>query len=323
MSASLRHYQSSFDDAGKFGRSITRVYRPVFDHDDGRQARVSPVEGEGRSGFRASISAHELDGVVLSRVRASGHEVDYQGMVSPDESALKIYYVSSGTAVIRQDGREKTVEPGQLGVHDSMHPYQIWTDTGFDSLIMVVPKSRLTSLGPAYSDLSAARFTVSDGAGQLVLPYLQGMTRGLDVVARSQGRQIVRSTVDLLTMLFASSLGPIQNGPEHKKARQRDEIGGWIRDHLRDGDLSPGRIAAAHFISTRALHALFAEVGTTVGALVRELRLERAKELLIVHPNCPIAEVGRWSGFTDPSYFSRVFKQNFGMTPGEFRTVGT
>lgn len=312
----------SFTDAAVFGENITRVYRPVFHDDEGRQANVETVDRPGQRGFRASLSAHELDGVVLSTVDVTGHEVDYQGTVDPDDSALKIYYVSSGTAVIRQEGREQIVEAGQLGVHDSMQPYQIWTETGFDSLVMVVPKTRLLSLGTGYADLSAARFTAGEGAGCLVLPYLQGLAGGLDEVIRGQGRQIVRSTVDLLTMLFSSAVGTVPEEPELRRARQREEILGWIREHLLDADLSPGRIAAAHLMSTRALHALFAEAGTTVGTVVRQSRLERARELLVLHPGWTLAEVGRWSGFADPSYFSRVFRQEFGMSPGQFRAAG-
>ena len=314
--------RASFDDAAVFGENITRVYRPVFHDDEGRRANVEVVDSPGQRGFRASLSAHERDGVVLSTVDATGHEVDYQGTVDPADSALKIYYVSSGTAVIRQEGREQTVEAGQLGVHDSMQPYQIWTETGFGSLIMVVPKSRLLMLGSGYADLSAARFTSVEGAGRMVLPYLQGLAGGLDEVVRAQGQQIVRSTVDLLTMLFTSAVGSAPDGPELTRVRRREDIEGWIREHLLDDDLSPGRIASAHFMSVRALHALFAEADTTVGTLVRALRLERARELLILHPTWTLAEVGRWSGFSDPSYFSRVFRREFGMSPGEFRAAG-
>ncbi|AJE33879.1 AraC family transcriptional regulator [Corynebacterium humireducens NBRC 106098 = DSM 45392] len=313
---------ASFDDAALFGESITRVYRPVFHDDDGRRANVEVVDRPGGRGFHAALSAHERDGVVLSTVNVTGHEVDYRGTVAPDDSALKIYYVSSGTAVIRQEGREQTVEAGQLGVHDSMQPYQIWTETGFDSLIMVVPKSRLLTLGAGYADLSAARFTAGEGAGRVVLPYLQGLAGGLDEVIRGQGQQLVRSTVDLLTMLFASAVGSAPDSPELRRRRRREDVEAWIREHLLDADLSPGRIASAHFMSTRALHALFAEVDTTVGTVVRRLRLDRARELLILHPTWALAEVGRWSGFSDPSYFSRAFRREFGMSPGEFRAAG-
>lgn len=314
-------HAATFDDSETFGRSITRVYRPVFHDDAGRRAMVSPVSTRREGAFRADLRSCQLDDVVLSTAQVSGHEVTYAGSVAPEESALKIYYVLDGTAVIRQDGREQTIEPGQLGVHDSMQPYQVWTETGFDSLIMVVPKSRLLTLGQGYADLSAARFTPGDGAGRVVLPYLQGLASGLDEVTRGHGRQMVRSTVDLLTMLFGSAVGAPAPDSGQRRADRRADILGWIDDHLLDQDLTPGRIAAEHFLSTRSLHGLFAEIDTTVGRVVRQRRLERAQELLILHPTMAVAEVGRWSGFADPSYFTRVFRREFGLTPGEFRTT--
>lgn len=312
-------HHATFDDVDSFGRNITNVYRPVFHDSGGRQAHVTAVGRSGKSDFRASLSAHELDGVVLSTVEVSGHEVDYQGSVKPDQSALKIYYVVAGTAVIRQGSREQTVEAGQLGVHDSMQPYSIWTDTGFDSLIMVVPKSRLLTLGPGYEDLSAARFTAQDSAGRMVLPFLNGVAGGLDEAVSAHGRHMVRSTVDLLTMLFTSAVGSSTTDHEMARMRKREEIEEWIRGHLHEVDLSPGRIAADHFMSIRSLHALFAEAGTTVGTIVRELRLDRARELLVTHPGLSVSEIGRITGYADPSYFNRVFRQDIGCTPGQFR----
>lgn len=313
--------RASFDDAEAFGSSITRIYRPVFQDGAGREAAVTPVAEPRNPGFRASIFSHQIDDLVLSTVRASGHEVDYAGTVAPDDSALKIYYILEGTAVIRQGNREETLEQGQLGVHDSMNPYRVWTDTGFNSLIMVVPKTRLLTLGEGYADLRATRFTAGEGAGQMVLPYLQGLAGNLDEITRSHGRQVMRSTVDLLTLLFGTAVGTPEDSPEQRRAAQRRDITGWILEHLPDEDLSPGRIAAAHYMSLRSLHALFAETDTTVGAVVRQLRLELARELLIAHPTVPVAEIGRRSGFSDPSHFTRSFRRAFEHTPGEFRAA--
>lgn len=312
----------TFDDAEAFGRSITRVYRPVFEDDPRRRAAVSPVAAPGAGGFRADLRSYQVDDVVLSTVRASGHEVTYGGSVDPGDSALKIYYVLDGTAVIRQEGREQTVERGQLGVHDSMDPYQVWTGTGFDSLIMVVPKSRLRSLGAGYHDLRAARFTADEGPGRVALPYLRGLAGGIDEVGHGHGHQIARVTVDMLTMLFGATLGVAPPSAEDRRTRQRADVEQWISRNLLAEDLSPGRIAAEHFMSTRALHNLFAEAGTTVGSVVRELRLALAGELLLRHPGAPVAEVARRAGFTDPSYFARCFRRRFECTPSQFRDGG-
>jgi len=52
---------------------------------------------------------------------------------------------------------------------------------------------------------------------------------------------------------------------------------------------------------------------------VREVRLERAGEY-IRETQLTVSEISYKVGIEDPRYFSRCFKQKFGMTPSEFRT---
>ena len=57
---------------------------------------------------------------------------------------------------------------------------------------------------------------------------------------------------------------------------------------------------------------------TTIGNYLREIRLENAKRDLIETQNS-LAEIALNNGFSDQSHFSRLFKQNFGVTPSQFR----
>ena len=50
------------------------------------------------------------------------------------------------------------------------------------------------------------------------------------------------------------------------------------------------------------------------------MRLARARELL-KNPRTPIKEISAAAGFNDQNYFSRIFKNKFGITPTEFRNV--
>lgn len=147
----------------------------------------------------------------------------------------------------------------------------------------------------------------------MALPYLRGLAHGIDEVGRGHGHQIARATVDMLTMLFGAALGTAPPEAEDRRARQRDAVEQWIGRNL---------LAAEHFMSTRTLHSLFAEVGTTVGEVVRGHRLALAGELLMRHPGLPVAEVARRAGFADPSYFARSFRRRFGCAPSRFRDGG-
>lgn len=60
------------------------------------------------------------------------------------------------------------------------------------------------------------------------------------------------------------------------------------------------------------------QMGTTVGAYLNDMRLENAKKML-ADTERTINEVALNTGFSDQSYFSKVFLQKYGITPSEYR----
>lgn len=55
---------------------------------------------------------------------------------------------------------------------------------------------------------------------------------------------------------------------------------------------------------------------------LRIVRLKRAASLLVTDRNVSIAEVSYQVGFNDPLYFSRCFKQQFGVSPSNYQKKG-
>ncbi|WP_375450920.1 AraC family transcriptional regulator [uncultured Devosia sp.] len=62
------------------------------------------------------------------------------------------------------------------------------------------------------------------------------------------------------------------------------------------------------------------QLGTSIKAEQLRQRLDGAKELLATSA-LPIAAIAEASGFSDPYYFSRLFKRREGMTPSQFRQL--
>jgi AraC-like DNA-binding protein len=54
-----------------------------------------------------------------------------------------------------------------------------------------------------------------------------------------------------------------------------------------------------------------------------DFRLQRASDLLVDHPGCPVAEVAERVGFEDPFYFSRIFHKHTGLSPSDCRNRKT
>lgn len=70
------------------------------------------------------------------------------------------------------------------------------------------------------------------------------------------------------------------------------------------------------------LNAFRSEYGTTVNAYVTEERLRRAVHLLSEGEKS-ISEIAADVGFSDQSYFSKVFSARYGMPPSEYRSTAT
>ncbi|WP_139997067.1 response regulator transcription factor [Paenibacillus paridis] len=60
--------------------------------------------------------------------------------------------------------------------------------------------------------------------------------------------------------------------------------------------------------------------GEPFGAMLRRMRIERAKQLLI-ESELPVYEISYLVGFEDDKYFSKLFRENVGQLPTEYRTA--
>ena len=66
---------------------------------------------------------------------------------------------------------------------------------------------------------------------------------------------------------------------------------------------------------------VFSQVGESAVSYVRRLRMERAGRKLRMGA-VDITEVARAAGYESHAAFSKAFKQQFGMSPSEFRQLG-
>ena len=78
-------------------------------------------------------------------------------------------------------------------------------------------------------------------------------------------------------------------------------------------------VAAAALMSPSHLSRMLREkLNRSYTELLAEMRVTEARRLLL-HSNKSLAQVAAELGFSDQSYFTKVFKQHTGMTPSEYR----
>ena len=100
-----------------------------------------------------------------------------------------------------------------------------------------------------------------------------------------------------------------------------EDVMRYIRQHIGE-PLDRETLANVAGFSVPHFHRVFtARVGESAISYVRRLRLERAARKLRMGA-VDITEVALASGYDSHAAFSKAFKQQFGLSPSEFRQLG-
>ncbi|GHF24173.1 helix-turn-helix domain-containing protein [Streptomyces morookaense] len=283
---------------------------------------VEPLQDEP---FRGQIAAGRLGAVRVAEVSADPSRVDRTArlIARSDAEYLLVGVVQRGSAVVRQDGRETALGPGDIACYDTSRPYTLVCRGDFAMLEFMFPH-RLAHLDSSRSgEVTATRFSAADGVGALVSPFLTRLAGHSHEYAEN-AETLSRTAGDLLATLFAERRPPRPD--DDRQAVRRTtllRVRAYIDQHLADPDLSPEQIAKAHHVSLRYLQKLFSEERTTVTAWIRQRRLEGCRRDLAgpyAAGRTVAATAARW-GFLNPAHFSRVFKAAYGVSPGDYRAA--
>jgi signal transduction histidine kinase/DNA-binding response OmpR family regulator len=88
-----------------------------------------------------------------------------------------------------------------------------------------------------------------------------------------------------------------------------------IHENMDNADFSSQQLAKALFLSNSQLYRkLKALTNDSTAIFIRKIRLQKAKEL-IENTSKSISEIAYETGFNDPSWFSKCYKQEFGFAP--------
>ena len=99
-----------------------------------------------------------------------------------------------------------------------------------------------------------------------------------------------------------------------------NEVRRYIREHI-DEPLNRDVLAAVAGFSVSHFHRLFTDyMGESIARYVRRERMERAGRKLRMGA-VDITEVALAAGFDSHAAFSRAFKQQFGISPSDFRQL--
>ncbi|UUZ87164.1 AraC family transcriptional regulator [Paenibacillus sp. P26] len=185
----------------------------------------------------------------------------------------------------------------------------------------------LPYIAPFYAGLKSLpkRSQLTSEQSTAILELLEGMIR--EQSTREPGCETVNRhrLIDLLIRLSRYSLqrdaAPKMPGPP---ASAHELLIRRVRQHLEAH--YPRKITAASLaqefnISQRHLNRVFKqETGTSITAMLQQIRIERAKHMLL-ETERSIEAVATAVGFGDASFFTRLFSRLAGHPPGAYRKL--
>ena len=89
-------------------------------------------------------------------------------------------------------------------------------------------------------------------------------------------------------------------------------------DQLPSGHISDDSVADALHMSVRTMHRKLVEVNNNFRTILVEMRRDLAEQYILDN-SLTLTEISLLLGFSEPSSFSRAFKNWTGTTPSEVR----
>ncbi|GAA2360819.1 helix-turn-helix domain-containing protein [Saccharopolyspora halophila] len=273
--------------------------------------------------FAGNIRGRVVDDVFFSRLRVTPHEVHRtRALIDASERLFyKITLMLEGTGELVQDNRRALMLPGSISVYDTARPYDLRFADPVDAVVIMFPRDLIDASPDHVRAITAISLGPEECLTRLVTPLLTEISSDFASLEGPAAARVVRTAVELISALLSTAaLSRTTEGDrEHLSLMLR--IREHILDNLGDSELNPDNIARAAYISTRHLHGLFHQQGTTVSAWIREQRIEAIRRELgdPMHAHRPIAEIATSWGYPDASHFSRTFRQQVGMAPSAFR----
>ncbi|GGV94351.1 hypothetical protein GCM10015535_59680 [Streptomyces gelaticus] len=192
---------------------------------------------------------------------------------------------------------------------------------GVDMKTCMVPRRVLGVRDDQLEQVTATVIDADNPVAALVAPLLVTLAEtAADCPEHVAGRLACNFTDLVATPVVERSAGD-RAGAVGSRYTRTWEVCAYVDRHLEDPELGPDTIAAAHNISVRSLHKLFAGEGITVSRLIQRRRLQECARDLARGDNGErtVSGVARRWGFSDPAHFSRLFRTAYGMSPSRWR----
>ena len=278
---------------------------------------VDPLEA---SSFDGRINYTTVSRLKLCQIEASQHRIAHTvaGARLSEHPYVKILFQTHGISYFEQNGRHIEIAPGDCLAYDVSCPHTIISPAHTRHEVVIVPKDLLQERGFRLAKMSACKLSARTGTGRIAHDFVHAAFDEATKLSPYNAVGVADSLIDLLLLpLREADTMFDRGGAEATYIRAQF----FIREHLRDPDLSIDQISAALGCTKRYLHMLFSDRGMTVSDYIWRTRLQNCRHELETQAGKTITDVAFSWGFSSSSHFSRVFRKYFGIVPSSIHKM--
>lgn len=217
-----------------------------------------------------------------------------------------------------QRGREGIVRPGGFTVVNGAEGYTFETAQHNEVRTLRIPCRSLRARLPSLDDWVARTCESSQPLVALFLDFAASYGQHGCALPPTHHERVEQHLLDLLVMALVGA-DDTSNETSVRSAHRQHALR-TIEQHFCDPALEPSSVARAIGVSERYLQKIFSERQETVSATIRNRRILEARRLLAnrAQLRLSVTQIAYAVGFSDPAYFSRVFRQVTGVAPVQY-----
>lgn len=224
-----------------------------------------------------------------------------------DHPCVEVSYIHDGNGYMHTTGDPIRFSPGTIFVIPPKTTHTLISENGHVATSMLIESELLCDLKSVVCIADN-----KEREAEALIKIMNARDSTLNEYMEHLGKAFV-----LLILELINEIDELHQ--EHAKAV--DDIISGIEKHFSDPEFKAKSLLASSAYAEDYVRSIFKEqTGMTPNQMLSETRLNNAKNLIInSKTDVPIATIATKSGFDDLAYFSKAFKNRFGMSPTEYK----
>lgn len=274
------------------------------------------------NGFRGAIDSYRIkDLLFLDCLTDPFQQTRTVARISTDAVRDFVFHVMLEGTIETRTGlypQRKSVQsrPGilALDMNQPMHMDRpaCWVMAFF------LPRAIMESVVPDAEAIHGRVIEYTSPLSRLIPAHLAELRRDLPAMSGKEGYRALETCAYLIAAAFGQETRLSGNARAAARAASFARARRYIRENLRQQDLSADSVLKASYLSRPTLYRLFEHEGG-LATYIRNCRLREAADELVRFPHKAVVEIAYGLGFNSASDFNHAFRRAYDMPPVDFR----